>query len=104
MLRIYPVTVETLRELRPVMERIEKKDSDLGRQLRRAAASVALNLSEGMGSRGKLRQVRYHTALGSARETLACLEVAVAFGYLGEVDGAMRARWDRIIGTLVKLV
>ena len=104
MLRIYPITVETLRELRPVMERIEKKDGDLGRQLRRAAASVALNLSEGMGSRGKLRQVRYHTALGSARETLACLEVAQAFGYIAQVDAAIRARMDRIIGTLVKLV
>ena len=104
MLRIYPITVETLRELRPVMERIEKKDGDLGRQLRRAAASVALNLSEGMGSRGKLRQVRYHTALGSARETLACLEVAQAFGYIAQVDAAIRARMDRIIGTLVRLV
>ena len=104
MLRIYAVTVETLRELRPVMERIEKRDGDLGRQLRRAAASVALNMSEGMGSRGKLRQVRYHTALGSARETLACFEVAQAFGYIDEVDGAVRARLDRVIGTLVKLV
>ena len=104
MLRIYAVTVETLRELRPVMERIEKRDGDLGRQLRRAAASVALNMSEGMGSRGKLRQVRYHTALGSARETLACLEVAQAFGYIDEVDGPVRARLDRVIGTLVKLV
>ena len=27
-------------------------------------------------SRGQTRQLRYHTALGSARETLACLELA----------------------------
>jgi len=65
---------------------------------------VALNISEGMGSRGRLRQARYHTALGSARETLACLEVAEAFGYVAEVDAAIRTRMDRIIGTLVKLV
>ncbi len=104
MLRIYPVTVETMRELRPFIERIEKKDGDLCRQMRKAASSVVLNMSEGMGSRGKLRQVRYHTALGSARETLACLEVAEAFGYIAEVDAAIRARLDRIIGTLVKLV
>lgn len=65
---------------------------------------MALNISEGMGSRGRLRQVRYHTALGSARETLACLEVAEAFGYVAEVDAAIRTRMDRIIGTLVKLV
>ena len=30
----------------------------------------------GMYSRGQNRQLRYHTALGSARETLACLELA----------------------------
>lgn len=65
---------------------------------------MALNISEGMGSRGRLRQARYHTALGSARETLACLEVAEAFGYVAEVDAAIRTRMDRIIGTLVKLV
>ncbi len=104
MLRIYPITVETMRELRPFIERIERKDGDLCRQMRKAASSVVLNMSEGMGSRGKLRQVRYHTALGSARETLACLEVAEAFGYIPDVDADIRARLDRIIGTLVKLV
>ncbi|MBE7483133.1 MAG: four helix bundle protein [Polyangiaceae bacterium] len=107
MLRIYPITVETMRELRPFIERIERKDGDLCRQMRKAASSVVLNMSEGMGSRGKLRQVRYHTALGSARETLACLEVAQAFsGWSAhpEVDADIRARLDRIIGTLVRLV
>ena len=37
---------------------------------------IALNLAEGMYSRGNNRQARYHNALGSARETLAGLEVA----------------------------
>jgi hypothetical protein len=31
------------------------------------------------------------TALGSARETLACLEVAVACGYAAEVDRSLSA-------------
>jgi hypothetical protein len=48
--------------------------------------------------------VRYHTALGSARETLACLEVAVALGHIVALEGSTLARFDRIIGTLVRLV
>lgn len=104
MLHIYPVVLETLTALRALIAQIERRDSDLARQLRRAAASVALNLGEGMYSRGRLRQARYHTALGSARETLSCLEVAVALGYVASVDAAVLGRLHRVIGTLVRLV
>ena len=76
MLRIYPVVLEVLKQLQPALRRIEVQDRDLARQLRRASSSIALNLGEGMYSRGQNRQARYHSALGSARETLSCLEVA----------------------------
>jgi four helix bundle protein len=104
MLRIYPVVLELIASLRPMLVHIERRDRDLGRQLRRAASSIALNLAEGMYSRGGNRNVRYHSALGSLRETRACLEVAHAFGYLGAVDGELWRRMDRITGTLVRLV
>jgi len=39
--------------------------------------SVALNLEEGSGSCGGTRNARYRTALGSARETGACIDVAM---------------------------
>lgn len=104
MLRIYPVVLEVLRELRPVVRRIELRDRDLARQLRRCSASVALNVAEGMYSRGNNRAVRYHSALGSARETLACLEVAEACGYAQAADAALCERLRRVVGTLVKLV
>jgi four helix bundle protein len=104
MLRIYPIVLETLATLRALIAQIERRDSDLARQLRRAGASIALNLGEGMYSRGRIRQARYHTALGSARETLSCLEVAHALGYVGALDGGLVARFHRIIGTLVRLV
>jgi four helix bundle protein len=104
MLKIYPVVLEVIRELRPVLAVIERKDKDLGRQLRRASASVALNLAEGMYSRGKNRAARYHTALGSARESLACLEVAHAFGYAGPLEPRLEAQFRQVIGTLVRLV
>ena len=104
MLRIYAVILETVRHVRPTLEAIERKDGDLGRQMRRAAASIVLNTSEGMYSRGGNRRVRYHSALGSARETLACIETGAALGYVEEPDAEVRQRFDAIIGTLAKLV
>src|SRR5260221_11313805 len=103
MLRIYSVVLEVLKLLQPVLRRIELRDRDLARQLRRCSSSVALNLSEGMYSRGRNRNARYHTALGSARETLACLEVAVVCRYVHE-DARLPHQLDRVVGTLVKLV
>ena len=104
MLRIYPVILESLEELRGPIAQIARHDSDLTRQLRRCGSSVALNVAEGMYSRGKSRSVRYHTALGSAREALSCLEVARAMGYVSALDAELVAKLNRIIGTLVRLV
>lgn len=104
MLRIYPVILEVLRQLRPVLRRIELKDRDLARQLRRCSVSIALNVAEGMYSRGNNRGLRYHSALGSARETLACLEVAEACGYIASADAVLIEQLKRVVGTLVKLV
>ena len=104
MLRIYSTVIEVLAMLRPVLVEIEAHDRDLARQLRRASASVALNVSEGSGSRGGTRRERYHNALGSARETGACLDVAEALGYVAGVDAALRDRLDHVRATLVKNV
>src|SRR5664279_131165 len=104
MLTIYPIVLEFTGTLRPLLSQIERRDRDLGRQLRRASSSVALNLAEGMYSRGELSTARYHTALGSMRESFSCLEVAHAFGYVRALDSAMLNRVNRITGTLVRLV
>jgi four helix bundle protein len=103
MLRIYNVVLEVLRGCQPVLRRIELKDRDLARQLRRCSSSVALNLAEGMYSRGSNRNARYHSALASAREALSCLEVAVVCGYVAQ-DAQLDDQLDRIVATLVKLV
>jgi four helix bundle protein len=103
MLRIYAVILDVIAELRPVVKEVERCDADLARQMRRAMCSVALNTAEGMGSRGKLRGARYHTALGSMQETMACIEVGTALGYLESVDAMVIDRMKRIIGTLVRL-
>jgi four helix bundle protein len=104
MLRIYATVIEVLGMLRPVLAQIESHDRDLARQLRRAAASVALNLSEGSGSRAGTRRERYHNAFGSARETDACLDVAEALGYVAGIDAVLRDRLDHVRATLAKNV
>ena len=103
MLRIYHVVLEALKQLQPALRRIEQRDRDLARQLRRCSSSVALNLAEGMYSRGRNRAARYHSALGSARETLACLEVAVVCSYV-QPEPTLNDQLDRVVATLVKLV
>jgi four helix bundle protein len=104
MLRIYTVILEVLRKLRPVVAEIEKHDRDLGRQLRRAAASMALNTGEGSGSSGGTRRERYRNALGSARETGACLDAAMALGYVEGIDASLLDGLDHVRAVLVKNV
>ena len=96
MLKAYPLMLSVLRRLRPVLVQIEKHDRDLGNQLRRAAASVALNLEEGSGSCGGTRNARYRTALGSARETGACIDVAMALGYVEHVAPELLDELDQV--------
>ncbi len=104
MLEVYAVMIQVLGMLRGVLVQIEKHDRDLGTQLRRAAASVALNIQEGSGSHGGTRLARYRTALGSARETGACLDVAVALGYVEGVDERLLKQLDRVRAMLAGLV
>ena len=98
MLKIYEVILGVVGELRPVMGAIEKRDPDLARQMRRAVSSVALNTAEGMYGRGRNKGARYQNALGSMRETMACVEVGVALGYVGGIDAEVEDRIRRIIG------
>jgi four helix bundle protein len=101
-LRIYDFVIDTIRMLAPAMREIARYDVDLARQMRRAAASVALNAAEAAGNEGGNRRLRFRTALGSAKETRACLEVAAALDYV-RVDATLIDRLDRIAGTLYRL-
>jgi four helix bundle protein len=92
-----------LRQLRPLIERIGGKDVNLGDQLRRAATSIPLNLSEGAYSQGRNERARWHTALGSAAEVRACLDAAEALGYVNRIDDGLRDMLDHIIATLHRL-
>ena len=104
MLRIFHVSLELIRDVRPLVDAIERRDPDLARQCRRALNSVPLNIAEGSKSQGRNRNARYHNAAGSAREGLACLEVAVAWGHVDAIDPGIRNRFDHVLGTLVRVI
>jgi four helix bundle protein len=103
MLRIYPFIIETLREIAPVIREIARHDVDLAKQTRRAASSIALNTAEAYGNNGGNERMRFRSALGSAHEVKACLDVAEALGYVDSVDERLRDAFDRIAATLYRL-
>jgi len=104
MLRIYEVVLVMAGDAALLAEQIERRDSDLARQMRRAMHSVALNIAEGMGNLAGTKRQRYSTALGSAREVLACVQAAQAMRYIGSVDARVMDRMDHVIATLTRLV
>src|SRR3972149_2045212 len=104
MLIAQTVALEAIRRLRPVVEKVQRRDRDLADQLRRAASSVVLNVAEAQGARGGNRRLRFETALGSATEASSALEVAVAWGYVAkqeiveaeaQLDRARPLPWER---------
>ena len=102
MLRIQGFALDTVQSLAPAVKEITAQDPDLGRQLRRAASSIVLTIAEGSGHRNGNSRLRFRSAFGSTRETMAALELAVAWGYV-ERDEQVLAALDRIAGTLYRL-
>lgn len=103
-LRIYPVAVQLLADVRPSLDRIKKRDRNLHDQMLRASESMVLNLAEGSYSQDGNKRVRYFNSLGSTREVLACVEIATALGYIEPIAPQVLDRFDHVIGTLVRLV
>ena len=77
----YDRSLDLLRALVPLLKRLDAIDPKLADQLRRAAQSATLNISEGNRRTGRDRRNRFRCALGSTAESASCLEVAVALGY-----------------------
>ncbi len=100
----FEVALELIRSLADTVALLERRDPDLARQLRRAAASISLNLSEGNRRNGKDRIHLWRVAAGSADEVIASLRVAEAFGYLPPTVAAPSlALCDRVLAMLWRL-
>ena len=103
-MRIYDVSLKVVEEVCRLAGRVQQYDKDLARQMRRACSSVPLNMQEAMYSRGGNRTARFHDAMGSARETMACLHVCVAARYVDRtaVVGTLE-HIDHVVAGLYRL-
>jgi four helix bundle protein len=100
----FEVSLEAVRGLRPVFEAVGRRDSGLAKQMRNAAASVALNLAEGNRRSGGDRLHHFRVAAGSADEVIAALRVADALGYVAASKlEAPLALLDRVLAMTWRL-
>ena len=84
-------SLRTIEALRDIVARVRRHDADLARQIVRAASSIAANVAEASQRIGKDRLHLFRIAAGSAEETRAHLQVALAWGYVtsAEIDAPM---------------
>jgi len=99
MLVAYTVALELICSLRPVVEQLKGYSLDSADQVVRAGTSVTHNINEGAGRSGKDRKRFYRMAQGSAREIVAALDTAEAWGWKVETAPA-RAILDRQLALL----
>ncbi|HEU4383559.1 MAG TPA: four helix bundle protein [Anaeromyxobacteraceae bacterium] len=100
----FDVALEMIRRLREPLAAISERDPALAQQLRRAAASVPLNLSEGRRRQGRDRIHLWRVAAGSADEVVASLRVAEAWGHVeaASITPALEL-CDRVLAMLWRL-
>jgi len=97
----YENAIECIRLVKPLVALIAKHDANLADQLTRAASSVPLHVREGAKRSGRDPARLYRYAAGSAGESLACLDVALAWGWLAPAQcAAARAAFDRELALL----
>ena len=83
-----------MRDLRPLVARIGKHDSELHSQLKRALTCCILALGEGARREGGNKRLAFRRASGEANEALTALRLAAAWGYFD--DAALAAGIDRL--------
>ena len=97
----YEVALDACRSLRSLIAKLRKRNPSLADQIQRASQSVALNLAEGSGRRGRDRTQHYRIAAGSAGEARGGLDIAVAFGDLDAAEIADAwSNLDRVVALL----
>ena len=99
--KAYSLSLDACARVARVARVVERRDRSLGSQMRRAVASVSLNIAEGGGNEKGNSRLRYITAIGSARETIAALEVADAMQYV-KLDEEAVDRLDQVIAILYR--
>ena len=103
MMNVYRKSLAVVAGVGVVGRKVVAVDADLARQMRRAGASICLNIAEAEHGMGRRKQASFSVALGSARETRACLDVSEALGYIESVDDGLRDDLDHVIAMLYRL-
>ena len=78
--------ITIIQRARPLVEAIERKDRDLGNQVKRSLNSIALNVSEAFGAHAGNARLSFRRALGELYESQASLLVAAAWGYISDAQ------------------
>lgn len=102
MLSIYTDSISIVKLVGRTYHQIAKHDPDLARQMRRAVSSITLNIAEGAAMTGGNQRQRYITALGSAKETRACFDIAEALDYIPPMSDEDVQHFRKVIGVLVR--
>jgi len=98
------VSLEVVRQLRPVVGELKKREGELADQLVRAASSCTLNLAEGAKRVGKDQHHHYRIASGSCAEVRAALSLGEAWGHLDGLNlEPLLALLDRLAALLHRL-
>ena len=101
---VYDLTLQLLKELKPLIEQVRRHSPSLADQMERAGQSTFLNLAEICrlhparaakraedrhgSARGKNEAAKLQLALTECREVRAALQLSVAWGYLGGAASA----------------
>ena len=99
------IALELIAAVRGPLEHLERRNRAHADQARRAAASIAHNLSEGRRRAGRDRTHFWRTSAGSATELRTALAIALAWGWLSDDELRLaRALLDRVLAITWRLV
>jgi len=103
-LDVYRLALEVVSDATPLAGLLARVERDYAAQLRRAAASILLNTAEALRRSGRDRGHLLDVALGSAAETQALLDVALALGTVTDESWrALDRKLDRVCAMLHRL-
>ena len=103
-LKVYKLSLEMVRLMRPLWEKIGRHNRPLRQQLEKSAPAVPRLIAEGEARRGGTAILRWEDAIAEARESLGSVDAAIAAGYLTERETVKAVdKTDHVIATLWKL-
>ncbi|HUQ02037.1 MAG TPA: four helix bundle protein [Kofleriaceae bacterium] len=100
------LSIDLIHALRPVVAALRAgRRAALADELERAASGTALNIAEAHGRTGRDSRRVLGIALGECREVRRCLQVAIAWGWVGaDLIAEPAAIGNRLGGVLFGII